>query len=59
MTSGNDVIELVSRLARLGYARNRDVDSELREITITDDEAVMLLEAYEIPYWETEWSQRP
>lgn len=33
------ITEIMDRLARLGYARNRAVDREPRTITITDDEA--------------------
>lgn len=31
--------DVIDRLRRLGDARNRDVDREPREITLTDDEA--------------------
>lgn len=44
MDNRSDVIELVTRLARMAYARDRDTDREMRTITITDDEAVMLLD---------------
>lgn len=33
----------VRKLELYGTARNRDVDPEVREVTITDDEAVALL----------------
>lgn len=36
---------VIDRLTRYGTARNRAVDREPRTITITDDEAVALLDA--------------
>jgi hypothetical protein len=44
MDNRSDLIELVSRLARLAYARDRTTDRDMRTITITDDEAVILLD---------------
>lgn len=39
------MVDLIDRLVRFGFARNRDVDHETREVTITDDEAVLILDA--------------
>jgi hypothetical protein len=44
MDNRYDLIELVTRMARIAYARNRDIDRETRYVTITDDEAVALIE---------------
>lgn len=41
-----DVPDLIDRLKRYGHARNRDVDREQRLITITDDEALMILDMF-------------
>ena len=43
-------VELLLKLARYGYARDRATERALRVITITDDEAIMLLEALETMY---------
>lgn len=43
--------DLVTRLTRYGRARDRMVDHEPRTVTITDDEAVMLLDAFERLGW--------
>ena len=40
----NDRAGLIDRLRRYGFARNRDVDHVDREVTITDNEAVWLLD---------------
>jgi hypothetical protein len=42
MTAHDDV--LLAHLRHYAHARNRDVDPEPREITITDDEAVAILQ---------------
>lgn len=34
---------ILDRLRRLGHARDRAVDTEVRTITLTDDEAVLLV----------------
>lgn len=45
-----DKLKLVERLNRYGLARNRDADPEPRTVTITDDDAVMLLDLlHELP----------
>jgi len=50
MTSSADLLDLVTRLGRYGRARNRDIDKEPRTISITDDEALLLLA--EVPWLE-------
>lgn len=40
----SDRARLIERLRRYGFARNRDVDRFDREVTITDNEAVWLLD---------------
>ena len=40
-----DLAELMLRLGRYGAARDRGSDYEVRTITITDDEALLLLSA--------------
>lgn len=47
MTAGIETIELVTRLARYALARDRATEREPRTITITDDEALLLLECIE------------
>jgi hypothetical protein len=46
----DDIQELVNRMARIAYARNRDTDREPRYVTITDDEAVDLIESLGLNY---------
>lgn len=43
MNGNRDLIELVSRLATYGCARDRETEREPRTITITDDEALLLI----------------
>lgn len=50
MSDMDTVHEIVNRLARLGYARNREIDRETRTIEITDDEAVLLIEVLALSY---------
>lgn len=46
--TGNDwITDLAQRLKRLGEARNREIDREPRTITITDDEALLLMHLLE------------
>lgn len=40
----SELVGLVARLAVYASARNRDVDREPRLITLTDDEALLLLD---------------
>lgn len=39
-----DYDRAIEKLQRYAYARNRDVDRETRTFSLTDDEAVALLE---------------
>ena len=41
----NDLLDIIMRLSRYGHARDRAADREPRTITITDDEALLLLTA--------------
>lgn len=43
--SGDELQRILDRLYLLGMARSRDVDHELRTITITDDEALIIVQA--------------
>lgn len=43
--ASDGVQRIVDRLYLLGTARRRDVDPELRTITITDDEALVIVQA--------------
>lgn len=42
-----DITAIIARLSLLGHARRRDIDPELRVITINDDEAVALTDYIE------------
>jgi hypothetical protein len=44
MSTERDFVTAVERMERFAWARNRDADREPRTITITDDEAVAILE---------------
>ena len=41
------VIELIGRLSRYAYARDRETEREPRTITITDDEAILILDVFD------------
>ena len=52
MTDVEALLDVVMRLARYGPARDRETEREPRTITITDDEALLLLSvlgAYDHP----------
>lgn len=59
LVHGVDIGDLLERLDRYGTARNRATESEPRTLTITDDEALMILRAINravhmrpIPQWK-------
>ncbi len=41
----NDLVHVLLRLATYGFARDRDTEREPRTMTITDDEAILILDA--------------
>lgn len=45
MSNLDDLGDVVLRLAQYGFARDRATDREVRTITITDDEALLILTA--------------